>query len=522
MNGGLPGPVSPGEEDEGVGKAGADGRGLVSLSAHLIREGGGSAIAWLVDRSRNQGDDVSTAKLHDGPRMSDAGEDSGRVDGETIQFVWISEDEISGMHFTGCDFIQVKFSSCIDVIFDRCRFEACEFGGDMYSSSFINCSIEGLKFPYIALDDSQFVECRMKGVQFVNASLIGSAVVRSDLRDVQLLDCDATMVTFDDCNLWGAKFDDTAFYGADLSTSKGFDTSDLEPAFGDSQTALPEGIVAPDHWFKEDDNTSAPVDVEGVPGQIAAPLRVIWRDNRLVPDPRGHAEHAFKNPVVISIFRALKADVAILADQPPSNYPIVRHIEALSRLLAKGVAAVNPVEIGYQIEMLKAHILGADEYLSEPTLAQIRGVIAGGSILVMQFPDWRGVVENAAEKDSPYLSAELAASVGQLAVAIRGASATIDRRIALSLETQSTDLTDARGANVVAEGVAGSASNVISALITRMWAMTKGAGAKIGDETLKYTVRTFLDQNKEHLLSIARHAPKTLGWIKDALDQLLK
>lgn len=453
--------------------------------------------------------------------MSETLDEGNRVEGETFQYSWFSEDKISGFHFSGCDFIQVKFSACIDVVFERCRFEGCEFFGDMYSSNFVNCGLEGLKFPDIALDDSQFIDCRMKGVQFVSSSLIGSVIIRSDLRESQFLDSDATLVLFEQCNLSGARFDDSAFYGADLSSSRGFDASDLEPAFGDAQTSLPDGIIAPDHWFKDEENASTSVGVEGVPGQVAAPLRVVWRDNRLVPDPRGYAEQAFKNPTIIAIFRALRSDVALLADAPPSNYPIVRHLESLNRILSKGVAAVNPVEIGYQVEMLKAFISGAEEYLSEPTIAQIRAVITGGSIFVMQFPEWRSVVENASTNEKQLRSSELATSVGQLAIAIRGASATIDRRIALSLETQSTDLNDSRGATVVAEGVAGSASNVISALVTRMWAIVRGTGTKIGDESLKYAVQAFLDQNKEHLLNIARLAPKTLGWIKDALEQLL-
>jgi uncharacterized protein YjbI with pentapeptide repeats len=454
--------------------------------------------------------------------MSEIAEDTTRVDGETFQFGWFSDDEISGIHFTGCDFIQVKFGPCIDVVFEMCRFEGCEFLGDMYSSTFVHSNVEGLKFSDIALDDSQFIDCRMKRVQFIRSSLIGSAMVRTDLREAQFLDSDATMVNFEDCNLWGVKLDDTALYAADLSTSEGFDTSDLEPAFGDAQTILPDGMARPDHWFDEEHGRIADNDVDGVPGQVAAPLRVVWRENRLVPDARGHAEQTLKKAAVLSIFRALRADLAVLADQPPSNYPIVRHIDALNRLLQKGVAAVNPVEVGYQIEMLKAFIGGAEEYLSEPTVAQIRAVITGGTMFVMQFPDWRSIVDNVASERKTIESLELAGAVAQLAIAIRGASDTIDKRIALSLETQSTDLNDARGAQVVAEGVAGSASNVISALVTRLWTIVRGAGVKIGDESLKYAVRNFLDANKDQLLSIASAAPKHMSWVREALEQLLK
>lgn len=454
--------------------------------------------------------------------MSDLNEDTARVDGETFQFKWFENDEISGVHFTGCDFIQVKFGPCIDVIFEMCRFEGCEFLGDMYSSTFVNSNVEGLKFSDIALDDSQFIDCRMKRVQFIRSSLIGSALVRTDLREAQFLDADATMVNFEDCSLWGAKFDDSALYAADLSTSEGFDTSDLEPALGDAQTVLPEGMSRPEHWFQEEEGRFADGDVEGVPGQVAAPLRVVWRDNRLVPDARGHGEETFKKSAVLSIFRALRADLAVLSDQPPSNYPIVRHIDALNRLLQKGVAAVNPIEVGYQVEMLKAFIVGAEEYLSEPTIAQIRAVITGGTMFVMQFADWRSIVDNVASERRSIQSPELASAVSQLATAIRGASDTIDKRIALSLETQSTDLNDSKGAQVVAEGVAGSASNVISALVTRLWSIVRGGGVKVGDETLKYAVRGFLDANKEHLISIAKSAPKHLHWVKEALEQLLK
>ncbi len=454
--------------------------------------------------------------------MVELAEDTTRVDGETFQFNWFTDDEISGIHFTGCDFIQVKFGPCIDVVFEMCRFEGCEFLGDMYSSTFVNSNVEGLKFSDIALDDSQFIDCRMKRVQFIRSSLIGSALVRTDLREAQLLDADATMVNFEECNLWGVKLDDSALYAADLSTSEGFDTSDLEVALGDAQTVLPEGMARPEHWFNEEDGRFADGDVDGVPGQVAAPLRVVWRENRLVPDARGHAEDTLKKAAVLSIFRALRADLVVLSDQPPSNYPIMRHIDALNRLLQKGVAGVNPVEVGYQIEMLKAFIGGAEEYLSEPTIAQIRAVITGGTMFVMQFADWRSIVDNVASERRAIESSELAGAVAQLAIAIRGASETIDKRIALSLETQSTDLNDARGAQVVAEGVAGSASNVISALVTRLWTIVRGTGAKVGDESLKYAVRSFLDANKDQLLSIASAAPKHLSWVKEALEQLLK
>lgn len=454
--------------------------------------------------------------------MSDLNEDVAHVDGKTFQFNWFVDDKISGIHFTGCDFIQVKFGACIDVVFEMCRFEGCEFLGDMYTSTFVNSTIDGLRFADIALDDSQFIDCRMRRVQFVRSSLIGSALVRTDLHEAQFLDADATMVNFEDCNLWGAKFDDSALYAADLSTSHGFDTSDLEPALGDAKTVLPEGMPRPEHWFQEEGGHFADGGVEGVPGQVAAPLRVVWRDNRLIPDARGYGEETLKKAAVLSIFRALRADLAVLCDQSPSNYPIVRHIDALNRLLQKGVAAVNPVEVGYQIEMLKAFIAGAEEYLSEPTIAQIRAVIIGGTMFVMQFADWRSIVDNVADERSNIQSSQLANAVSQLATAIRGAGDTIDKRIALSLETQSADLNDAKGAQIVAEGVAGSASNVVSALVTRLWSIVRTAGAKVGDETLKYTVKAFLDANKSHLISIANSAPKHFNWIRDALEQLLK
>lgn len=146
--------------------------------------------------------------------MASAYDNESTVEGKIFQME--DFDEIHSMHFVSCDFVQVNFDDLVDVMFERCRFEACTFRGGIYSSQFLFASLEDQRIANTYVVDSHFSSTNLRKSEIINTVLTGSSFDECNLSKASLLDCDATYTIFLACDLSGSRLDDTDLSAADL------------------------------------------------------------------------------------------------------------------------------------------------------------------------------------------------------------------------------------------------------------------------------------------------------------------
>jgi len=103
----------------------------------------------------------------------------------------------------------------------------------------------------------------MNRSDFSEADLTGANMSKAELARVILRDAvisgvplsysnlsraDISGTDFEDAELTGTYMYLTLLNGADLSRTKGLTQYQVSLACGNDQTALPEGLTAPDHW----------------------------------------------------------------------------------------------------------------------------------------------------------------------------------------------------------------------------------------------------------------------------------
>ncbi len=443
------------------------------------------------------------------------------ITSEVYQAGSFADDEISSSHFRNCQFIQVLFGTQVDVIFEGCRFEACNLTeSDLSGSNFINCTIEGCVFTRTRLDDCNFIECSIPSTNFIDCLLFGSTFRSTNLSHTSMMDCDAKFLTIEDCDLEGSSFEDTDLSDANLEFAWGLTEETIQHAIGNSRTILPIDLDPPDHWLDEpsasDDRSDA------IPDQVSAPLRVIWRGDRLVPDPRGGAEGTLRNPGVMTILIALRRDLDSLILETPTNHPIMRHVFLLQQACSRGTVSINPTLLGYHIEVLKSQVPIVQHELSDATIGRIQAIITGGTILVNQFSEWRNISSNS---DLTYSEVskknEIASAINNLAASIRKTPSLIDRRIAESLEIQAADISENPPNDKIQRGAARSAGNLLSALSSRLWNIAKAGAKTASEEATKTLIKEFIKSNEKQIASLVAWAPATLRWFKNAVETLI-
>ena len=427
-------------------------------------------------------------------------------------------DDVDGRHFRECEFWGCAFQGGSDVLFERCKFQACSFDSvDLAGATFAVCTFDVCTFNGSNLIEVAFTECKMPDLQIINGSVFGCVFRSIDLQGASITGTDARYTSFDECSLEDAALDDSDLRYADLSSVIGLTEAQIGPARGNAATALPENVDYPAEWLDEDEDEAE--NEEGsrgstIPPQIPAPLRLLWRQNKLVPDPRQASEDRTRDPAVYEIYRLLRRDVQDFQQASPTNHPISRHVEALQAVLEKGIVGLNAVSVGYHAEMIRVKLQDASEELGSITISQLRGLATGGAMLSSQFSSWRKIATSKEVADTKQSDLdEVAAAMRSIAVSVRAASHLFDRRIADSLELQADDVRSAAGNPAIQDSAARSNGNVASGLATQSRKIASHVSGKVGEEVLKREIDSFLEHNREHLGRLARWAPTVLGWL---------
>jgi hypothetical protein len=188
--------------------------------------------------------------------------------------------------------------------------------------------------------------------------------------------------------------------------------------------------------------------------------------------------------------------------------------------LESGIAAVNPVEVGYHGELLRHQLPAVREELSSETVSSIEAVVAGVGIFVAQFSEWREISETAdSAATSGIATIELAHAIRDLAGSVRASAKLFDSRVADSLDLQANDLSST-GNNRIKSGALNSAGNIFSALGSRAWALIKRGTTVASEEVLKVYIKQFLETNTGPISELVRLAPTSFGWLRAHLLRL--
>lgn len=430
-------------------------------------------------------------------------------------------NEVDEVHFRGCDFSHVTFESGADAVFEHCRFEACDFtNASLPRVSMLGSKFDGCVFLNTILDEAQFIESDITDPAFVNCSLYGAQFVDVDLTGGTLGGCDARHAAFVGVDVAGTTFDDTDLSDADLSAVWGLTDAQLGPANGNAKTRLPEDVNPPEEWLIDDEDQTAQHNPHGIPGQVAAPLKVTWRNDKLVPDSRGDEEQ-WRNSSAMTLFQGVREDVRSFLDNSPTNHPVGVHIKRLAVALGPGLSALNPVTVGYNVELIKAQLPGLEQELSASTAGSVRAIVVGGELLASQFAAWQEIVANrdALTSDSHTLQ-RASDALQSIASSMRSAPQIFDQRVAAAMEEQAADIKLAPDSVTVQKGAARSGANVFSALASRLWSGSKSIAKTAAQETVKHLIEAFFKANEAAIEHLIQWAPGTLSWLKQFLTRV--
>ena len=91
----------------------------------------------------------------------------------------------------------------------------------------------------------------LKGANLSSAALWFADLTGSDLKDADLTGVDLYGVNLTDVNLSGADFRGADLSSADFSETSGLTQDQIDSAYGNAETKLPEGLTHPPHWLQE-------------------------------------------------------------------------------------------------------------------------------------------------------------------------------------------------------------------------------------------------------------------------------
>jgi hypothetical protein len=113
-------------------------------------------------------------------------------------------------------------------------------GAILYGASLSGASLDDASLVGAILDDARLVGASLDGASLVGASLDGASLDDASLDDASLDGASLLGASLDDANLSGASLDGAKLFGADLSKATGLTWEQIDAAYIDKETKLPE------------------------------------------------------------------------------------------------------------------------------------------------------------------------------------------------------------------------------------------------------------------------------------------
>ena len=116
-----------------------------------------------------------------------------------------------------------------------------DLGGiDFRGMALFGVDLEDFRLAQCNLDRCQLASAKLVDADLSGASLVGANLQGADMRRADLSEADVSEADFSRARLNGANFSNVNIGGAILAEAQGFIQDQLDLAFGDSETALPE------------------------------------------------------------------------------------------------------------------------------------------------------------------------------------------------------------------------------------------------------------------------------------------
>ena len=116
-----------------------------------------------------------------------------------------------------------------------------DLGGiDFRGMALFGVDFEDFRLAQCNLDRCQLASAKLVDTDLSGASLVGANLQNADMRRADLSEADVSEADFSRARLNGANFSNVNISGAILADAQGFIQDQLDLAFGDSETALPE------------------------------------------------------------------------------------------------------------------------------------------------------------------------------------------------------------------------------------------------------------------------------------------
>lgn len=116
-----------------------------------------------------------------------------------------------------------------------------DLGGiDFRGAALFGVDFEGFRLVQCNFDRCQLASTKLVDADMSGASLVGANLQGADLRRADLSEADVSEADFSHARLNGANFSNVNISGAILAEAQGFIQDQLDLAYGDSETALPE------------------------------------------------------------------------------------------------------------------------------------------------------------------------------------------------------------------------------------------------------------------------------------------
>jgi hypothetical protein len=115
--------------------------------------------------------------------------------------------------------------------------------------SFRNIDIRGANLSNAKLQYVWFSSSNLQNVSFYQAKLQGLVLCETNLQEADFSRSDLQRAYFSKTDLRGANFRETRLQGANLHKAINLTYQQIELAFGDENTKLPDGMERPEHWL---------------------------------------------------------------------------------------------------------------------------------------------------------------------------------------------------------------------------------------------------------------------------------
>ena len=154
-------------------------------------------------------------------------------------------------------------------------------GRDLRKAQLRSAFLTGIDLRYADLKRADVFSANLEGANLDLANLEGADLRFADLEGASFISTKLKWANLSDAKLEGAVLHSTRLQGAnlrrvDLSSVRGsLSTEDFAAGFGDSETILPEGVLAPCHW-----------DDQSIPAFSPDRKYLAWLQGGSVPIPR--------------------------------------------------------------------------------------------------------------------------------------------------------------------------------------------------------------------------------------------